>query len=385
MAIYHLTAKTGSRSKGQSAKAKNDYITRQGKYSRDSGEVIFSASGNMPDWASDPVEYWSAADVHERANGRLYKEVEFALPLELDLGQQIELAESFAQHLTGKESLPFTLAIHSGGGENPHCHLMINERINDGISRSPSAWFRRHDRKKPDQSGAKKTDKLKPKKWLQQTREDWASMANFALEKYGHDARIDHRTLIDQGIDRVPQIHIGQGAMALERKEVITDRGREALEIQEVNEEYERLKRAEEQQNEREKDPRPDPQGERPSNVEQRVGRSQKKTRTTTDDMEEHRPTIWRRVRSWLADRFKSRNHRSDDLDDKKPVMSDEAKALMARLKMTPEQRVLADRDRLNERMSEMRDQDKSQADEYTRSLEHRPRSLAPEGRSREM
>ena len=39
----------------------------------------------MPEWAEDdPGKYWEAADEHERANGRLYSEVQFALPKELN-------------------------------------------------------------------------------------------------------------------------------------------------------------------------------------------------------------------------------------------------------------------------------------------------------------
>ncbi|MBJ4464386.1 relaxation protein, partial [Salmonella enterica subsp. enterica serovar Derby] len=49
MAIYHLTAKTGSRSGGQSAKAKADYIQREGKYARDMDEVLHAESGHMPE------------------------------------------------------------------------------------------------------------------------------------------------------------------------------------------------------------------------------------------------------------------------------------------------------------------------------------------------
>ncbi|BDN90452.1 hypothetical protein KAM471c_42670 (plasmid) [Aeromonas caviae] len=40
MAIFHLAAKTGSRGGGQSAKAKADYIQREGKYARDKDEVL---------------------------------------------------------------------------------------------------------------------------------------------------------------------------------------------------------------------------------------------------------------------------------------------------------------------------------------------------------
>ncbi|MES8783431.1 DNA primase, partial [Cutibacterium acnes] len=82
MAIYHLTAKTGSRNGGQSAKAKADYIQREGRYSRDRDEVLHTQSGHLPEWAERPADYWDGADLYERANGRLFKEVEFALPVE---------------------------------------------------------------------------------------------------------------------------------------------------------------------------------------------------------------------------------------------------------------------------------------------------------------
>ncbi|MCV5432334.1 DNA primase, partial [Escherichia coli] len=92
MAIYHLTAKTGSRSGGQSARANADYIQREGKYARDMDEVLHAESGHMPEFVERPADYWDAADLYERANGRLFKEVEFALPVELTLDQQKALA-----------------------------------------------------------------------------------------------------------------------------------------------------------------------------------------------------------------------------------------------------------------------------------------------------
>lgn len=113
MAIYHLTAKTGSRSGGQSARAKADYIQREGKYARDMDEVLHAESGHMPEFVERPADYWDAADLYERANGRLFKEVEFALPVELTLDQQKALASEFAQHLTGAERLPYTPAIEA--------------------------------------------------------------------------------------------------------------------------------------------------------------------------------------------------------------------------------------------------------------------------------
>lgn len=235
MAIYHLTAKTGSRSGGQSARAKADYIQREGKYARDMDEVLHAESGHMPEFVERPADYWDAADLYERANGRLFKEVEFALPVELTLDQQKALASEFAQHLTGAERLPYTLAIHAGGGENPHCHLMISERINDGIERPAAQWFKRYNGKTPEKGGAQKTEALKPKAWLEQTREAWADHANRALERAGHDARIDHRTLEAQGIERLPGVHLGPNVVEMEGRGIRTDRADVALTIDTAN------------------------------------------------------------------------------------------------------------------------------------------------------
>ena len=70
---------------GQSARAKNEYIEREGRYAADGEEREHVEHGHMPAWAQDdPHAYWQAADAHERANGRLYSEVQFALPRELD-------------------------------------------------------------------------------------------------------------------------------------------------------------------------------------------------------------------------------------------------------------------------------------------------------------
>ena len=224
MAIYHLSVKTGSRGGGQSAVAKSDYIEREGKYEKDRDELAYSESGNMPSWAADdPRAYWSAADEHERANGSLFKEIEFALPVELDERQQREVASSFAADLTGGERLPYTLAIHRGGGGNPHAHLMISERGLDGHDRDAEQWFKRANKAAPEKGGALKTRSFMNKEWLENTRQAWETAANTALDRAGRDERIDHRSLaaqreeaIERGqvdradeLSRTPGVHLG--------------------------------------------------------------------------------------------------------------------------------------------------------------------------------
>lgn len=230
MAIYHLTAKTVSRGTS-SAKARHDYIEREGRYASDKAEVEHSQSGNMPEWAQDARKYWDAADTYERGNGRLFKQLEFALPKELTADQQKELVQGYVDKLTSTKdgALPYSFAIHKGHDkENPHCHLMISERAQDGHQRTAETWFKRANSRNPEQGGAKKSEALKPKEWLQEARQEWSQQANRALERAGIDARIDHRSLEAQGItDREPTQHLGPAAAAMERKGIQTDRGRE--------------------------------------------------------------------------------------------------------------------------------------------------------------
>lgn len=220
MAIYHMTVKTGSRQGGQSASAKCDYIERNGKYARARDPVLHVEHGHMPSFAQDdPRSYWQAADLYERKNGVLFREVEFALPVELSLDQQRQLAHDFAQHLTGEHRLPYTLAIHAGGGTNPHCHLVISERVGDDIERTAAQHFARHNPKSPEKGGTQKADiGSRRGEWLAEARASWAELANSALERAGHAERIDHRSLEAQGIDRLPTRHLGPAALGYERR-----------------------------------------------------------------------------------------------------------------------------------------------------------------------
>ena len=226
MAVFHLKASFGSRAGGQSALAKSQYIEREGRYEKDGEELEHKEHENMPEWAEDdPEKYWKAADEHERANGRLYSEVQFALPKELNEDERREAASSFAERLTGGERLPYTLAIHQGGtnGENPHAHLMFSERGNDGIERSGEQWFKRHNAKAPEKGGARKSRAAKAGDWLDKTRKAWEQTANRALERAGREERIDHRSLAERRdeayragdleraaqLSREPNVHLG--------------------------------------------------------------------------------------------------------------------------------------------------------------------------------
>ena len=226
MAVFHLKASFGSRAGGQLARAKADYIEREGRYEKDGEELEHKEHDNMPEWAKDdPRSYWQAADDHERVNGRLYSEVQFALPKELNEQQRRELAGEFAERVCSRERLPYTLAIHRGGanGENPHAHLMFSERGHDGIERSAEQWFKRYNTEAPEKGGARKSRASKAGDWLEKTRDGWEQTANRALERAGRAERIDGRSLADlrdeahragdleraAKLSREPNVHLG--------------------------------------------------------------------------------------------------------------------------------------------------------------------------------
>jgi len=216
---YHLSFRSGSHVSGSCASAAHDYITRSEEYDDPNRDAaIYVESDHMPEWAEDePREYWDAADVYERANGRLYVSADFALPRDVDAEDHVELAHAFAQDLTEREHLPYTLAIHAGqdaeGREhNPHARLMISERQNDGIARTREQWFRRANRASPNRGGAPKSRTFHGREWMEQARERWATLTNEMLARRGRDERVDHRSYQRQGIDIEPGRHYGPAA-----------------------------------------------------------------------------------------------------------------------------------------------------------------------------
>jgi len=206
MAIYHLNFRRCSKSKGQSATAKYDYIHREDKYNKNRDDLVYSQSGNIPDFAKDnPKEFWKNADEFERSNARVCTEIEFALPRELNLEQQQELIDEFIKNNLDNEhhKLAYSYAIHNDkDNHNPHCHLIFSERNIDGISRSPEQFFKRANSKDPSLGGAKKSEYATKRDFVQEVRTSWRKSANEHLQKAGLNIAIDERTLQAQGIDR---------------------------------------------------------------------------------------------------------------------------------------------------------------------------------------
>lgn len=182
------------------------------------------AAAHMP---ADPQEartYVNQAEAADRKNARVIDKVRIALPRELDGAQRMAVIQSFAGEIT-QGRVPWYAAIHQSGKDahNPHCHLVLRDRDIETGKRVLRLSDSARDRQKAG---------LEPKavEWM---RERWEYHANLALERAGHEARIDRRSLEAQGIEREPTIHIGPQAQHIDRevqrpqsKQVIDGRGR---------------------------------------------------------------------------------------------------------------------------------------------------------------
>jgi len=218
----HLSFRSSSRASGASSASAFDYISREREFDGpDRDPAVYTESEHMPSWAEDdPRIFWDAADMFERANGRLNVTADFALPRELDEEDRVELAREFAHELTDKEQLPHTLAVHAGlddKGEdhNPHAPLMFSERHNDGIERSPEDWFGRANPTNPECGGALKSRTFHGPEFGGSGAERWAELVNHKLEERGFAERVDHRSYERQELNREPGTHYGPSASHL--------------------------------------------------------------------------------------------------------------------------------------------------------------------------
>jgi Ti-type conjugative transfer relaxase TraA len=211
MAIFHLSAKVISRASGRSAVAAAAYrsadrlhderLDRDHDFTNKSGVVhseILLPEG-VPEHLSDRERLWNDVEASEkRKDAQLAREVEFAIPRELNQQQGIELARDFAQTEFVARGMIADLNVHwdmgADGMAKPHAHVMLTMREVD-----------------EDGFGAKVRDWNKTE-LVEQWRERWADHVNQRLAELDIDARVDHRSLEAQGIALEPQDKIGPAA-----------------------------------------------------------------------------------------------------------------------------------------------------------------------------
>jgi hypothetical protein len=199
---------------------------RMHDYSRKGG-VVFTTTllpEGAPEWMTDHERLWNAVEFKEDESNRhesaqLARQLEFALPVELTPEQNRALALSVGGEFV-KRGMVAQVSVHepepNDGQRNPHAHLMLTMRevSADGFGKKNREW-----------NGGWMASGVPDGGALKGWRAMIAEHTNDALEKAGHDARVDARSFKDVGIDRVPGVHQGKEATALQRKGEHTRRG----------------------------------------------------------------------------------------------------------------------------------------------------------------
>jgi len=255
LAIYHLRLKVISRALGKAARpggatrrsavaaaayrsGERLYDSSQGKWFEfDKPDVIHKeilapTDVTLPEWVFDRQTLWNMVErAEKRVDAQLYREAEITLPRELTREQHIALVRSFVRDQFVSKGMVADIAIHrpsaSDGEDQPHAHVMLTlRRLDAGSATGFSAkkerdWNEREDiakavaeaRKRFNDTGLPE-DKValeaaEARRNVNVWRAEWAGYANRALEAAGSAARIDHRTLEAQGIQREPQPYLG--------------------------------------------------------------------------------------------------------------------------------------------------------------------------------
>ena len=232
MATFLMQITPIRRSAGRSAAASAAY--RAGERLRDerSGKVYSHVSrrdvlhtaifvperfaGQQLEWASSRERLWNTAErAEKRHDARVAREFMVALPAELDPKQRIALARAFSREVTERYGVAVDLAVHAprAGGDprNFHAHILTTTREVTPAGLGAKAGL--------DMTSVNRRGRGLPDHRAEYVniRERWAQLANSALRDAGVDARIDHRSLVAQGIDREPRPRIPQVPFWMER------------------------------------------------------------------------------------------------------------------------------------------------------------------------
>jgi Ti-type conjugative transfer relaxase TraA len=208
MAIYHFSAKVVSRANGSSAVASAAYraaerltderLGRDHDFTSKAGVVhseIMLPEG-APERLADRETLWNVVEAGEvRKDAQLARDVEFAIPREMNEADGTQLARDFVAREFVARGMIADLNVHwdkaADGSPKPHAHVMLSMREVG-----------------PDGFGQKERD-WNSKELLQEWRESWADHVNTRMAELGLEARVNHRTLEAQGIPLEPQHKIG--------------------------------------------------------------------------------------------------------------------------------------------------------------------------------
>ncbi|WP_082191622.1 MobA/MobL family protein [Cellvibrio sp. pealriver] len=217
MAIFYCPTTLIARSKSRSATASAAYRAAEKIVDERTGIVhdfkhktgvldrfLFNCGG------LSRAELWNLAEKSEnRSDSRVAREWTLALPHELKRDAHQRIIARFSQSIIDKYHVAIDVCVHApgrgGDHRNLHAHLLMTTRPMHesgclGKRKTILEWSDSELKKNGLPTGAEQ---------IKAIREKWADVVNFELEAAGLYERISHLSLKEQGIEKIPQIHVG--------------------------------------------------------------------------------------------------------------------------------------------------------------------------------
>ena len=251
---------------GHSAVEQSGYICREKMYSEYDGQTYYPKStedlvhnevllpANAPKEYLDPAKLWNSVEMFEKSRAaQLARTWRIELPNLWTYQFAIMFVRELCKRLFVSKGMCVQFAIHDSendkGQRNLHCHIMLTLRSIDEHGR----WMPKqkkvyltddHGDRIPvidKKTGLQKVDKQNRKQWKCTTvktndwddkrygklwRKELTDAINAADAELGMtEDHWEYRSFKEQGLDIIPQIHLGEKASAMERVGIRTIRG----------------------------------------------------------------------------------------------------------------------------------------------------------------
>ncbi len=252
---------------GHSAVEQSSYISRTTmycdydgrtyypKYSEDLVYTEVVLPKNAPEDYKDPSKLWNTVEMFETgAKAQLARTYRVVLPNEWNYELATDVMKDYIQRNFVDKGMCVQFAIHDSenketGQRNLHCHMLLTLRSLDEngqwMAKQRKEYLRDEQGERipliDKKTGLQKVDKQNRKQWkcVSISTNDWSSKENAKLwrrdmadtinavnQKIGMtDNFWEHRSFKEQGLDILPQIHLGTKASALEKAGIHTNRG----------------------------------------------------------------------------------------------------------------------------------------------------------------
>jgi ATP-dependent exoDNAse (exonuclease V) alpha subunit len=220
VAVFHLSVKVFKRSAGHVATQKAAYRSGQKIYDEHRGRTFdftrkrgvihaeVHAPDHAPDFLRDRAKLWNCVEGSEgRQDAQLAREVEVAIPHELSREARLELVREFVRDQFVSQGMIADVCWHEVESAKPHAHIMLTMRAIDpdgrGFGNKVRAW--------------------NAHSLVRTWRSQWEEYANRALQREGHEERIDHRSYADRGVALEPQTKVGRAVsdLAADRRDAV--------------------------------------------------------------------------------------------------------------------------------------------------------------------